>query len=153
MKTTGFLFISPFRLCIHPYKSVPTSIRRSPASLLITYTQFYREFQAPQEYIDRYQWIKDPKRRIAAAMTTCMDHHVGRIIGALQREGSYETSLIVMSADNGGPPYVANSNWPVSILCRISTIYYHHFLTICLNADARRKMDHGKLYSCKYAII
>jgi arylsulfatase A-like enzyme len=60
--------------------------------------------------LDRYSEIKDNKRRTYAAMTTCMDDGIGRIIKALDERGLREKTLIVFSSDNGGPINLGASN-------------------------------------------
>jgi arylsulfatase A-like enzyme len=59
-------------------------------------------YQAPKEYIDRYASIKDEKRRTYAAMITCLDDQVGRIVTALEKKGIRDNTLIIFSSDNGG---------------------------------------------------
>ena len=47
--------------------------------------------------------IKDPTRRTYAAMITCLDDQVGRVVAALEKRGLRENTLIIFSSDNGGP--------------------------------------------------
>ena len=59
-------------------------------------------YQAPREYVDRYKSIKDEKRREYAAMITCLDDQVGRIVAALEEKKLRDNTLIIFSSDNGG---------------------------------------------------
>jgi arylsulfatase A-like enzyme len=59
-------------------------------------------YQAPKEYVDRYASIKDEKRRTYAAMITCLDDQVGRIVDELDKKGLRDNTLIIFSSDNGG---------------------------------------------------
>jgi arylsulfatase A-like enzyme len=59
-------------------------------------------YQAPKEYLDRYASIKDEKRRTYAAMITCLDDQVGRIVAELEKKGLRDNTLIIFSSDNGG---------------------------------------------------
>ena len=59
-------------------------------------------YQAPQEYVDRYATIKDKQRRTYAAMITCLDDQVGRIVAALEKKNLRENTLIIFASDNGG---------------------------------------------------
>lgn len=59
-------------------------------------------YQAPQEYIDRYKTIKDKQRRSYAAMITCLDDQVGRIVAALEKKNLRRNTLIIFASDNGG---------------------------------------------------
>ena len=43
--------------------------------------------QAPQEYIDKYSFIKDKKRRTYAAMVDIMDEAVGNVTKAFMDKG------------------------------------------------------------------
>jgi arylsulfatase B/arylsulfatase I/J len=69
--------------------------------------------QAPQEYIDKYDYITNKNRRTLAAMSTCMDDEIKKIAQAAKAAGMWANSVFAFVADNGGPPYVANSNWPM----------------------------------------
>jgi len=76
-----------------------------PATPLYLYLAFnapHTPYQAPQEYIDRYASIGDPTRRTYAAMVSCLDEEIGRVIAALDRKGMRENTLIVFHSDNGG---------------------------------------------------
>lgn len=72
--------------------------------------------QAPQEVIDRFGYIEDPKRRVLAAMLTVLDEQIGRFVDALDRKGILENSVIVFYSDNGAPTVGlhanAGSNYP-----------------------------------------
>ena len=54
-------------------------------------------YQAPKEYIDRYASIKDEQRRSYAAMITCLDDQVGRIVAALEKKRLRKNTLIIFS--------------------------------------------------------
>ncbi len=58
--------------------------------------------QAPPRYVEQYKKIPKEGRRIHAAMVTCMDDAIGRVLAALERRGVREQTLIVFSSDNGG---------------------------------------------------
>jgi arylsulfatase A-like enzyme len=61
--------------------------------------------QAPESYIQRYSDIPQKNRRVYAAMVTCMDDAVGRIIASLdEAEFPEEKTLIFFCSDNGGIP-------------------------------------------------
>lgn len=59
-------------------------------------------YQAPQDYIDRYESIRDEKRRSYAAMITALDDQVGRIVNELEKKHLRDNTLIIFSSDNGG---------------------------------------------------
>lgn len=76
---------------------------KTPLFLYLTFTAPHAPYQAPQEYLDRYKEIADPSRRAYAAMVTSMDDEIGRVLGALDRRGMRENTIVVFQSDNGGP--------------------------------------------------
>jgi arylsulfatase A-like enzyme len=54
------------------------------------------------EYIDRYKNIAEPTRRTYAAMVTCMDDEIGRVVAAIDKKGLRDNTLIIFQSDNGG---------------------------------------------------
>eukprot|EP00118_Oscarella_pearsei_P018833 m.195823 g.195823 ORF g.195823 m.195823 type:complete len:516 (+) comp39521_c1_seq2:37-1584(+) len=72
--------------------------------------------QAPQHLVDRFQNIKDPSRRIFAAMATSLDESVANVTDALNRTGLWNDSIVIFTTDNGGPDQVDRNvacNWPL----------------------------------------
>lgn len=59
--------------------------------------------EAPQETINKFQYISNPNRRTYAAMVKKLDDSVGEVVAALQRKGMLENSIIVFTSDNGAP--------------------------------------------------
>lgn len=74
----------------------------TPLYMYLAFNAPHTPFQAPQDYIDRYADIADENRRTYAAMITCLDEQVGRVVAALEAKGMRENTLIVYHADNGG---------------------------------------------------
>lgn len=74
-----------------------------PFFLYVAFTAPHAPYQAPAEYLARYQHIADPNRRAYAAMVTAMDEQIGRIVAALDERGLRDNTLIVFHSDNGGP--------------------------------------------------
>lgn len=73
-----------------------------PLYLYLTFNAPHTPYQAPPEYIDRYQHIADPTRRIYAGMVACLDDEIGRVVAALDQQGMRDNTLIVFHSDNGG---------------------------------------------------
>lgn len=73
-----------------------------PFYLYLTFNAPHTPYQAPQDYIDRYPDIKDPTRRTYAAMVTCLDDEIGRVVAALAEKGLRDNTLILFHSDNGG---------------------------------------------------
>jgi arylsulfatase A-like enzyme len=59
-------------------------------------------YQAPKQYLDQYSSIKDERRRAYAAMITCLDDQVGRIVTELEKKGFRDNTIIFFASDNGG---------------------------------------------------
>jgi arylsulfatase A-like enzyme len=74
-----------------------------PLFLYVPFNAPHAPLQAPQEYLDRYATIADQKRRTYAAMVSCVDDQVGRIVAVLEKRGLRDNTLIAFSSDNGGP--------------------------------------------------
>jgi arylsulfatase A-like enzyme len=83
-----------------------------PLFLYIPFNAPHSPFQAPQSYIDMYKHIKAKNRRIYAAMVTCMDDAIGRVVSALDKCGLKHNTLIIFCSDNGGTGIVG-SNVPL----------------------------------------
>ncbi len=73
-----------------------------PFFLYLAFNAPHTPYQAPQDYLDRYQNISDPNRRAYAASITAMDDQVGRVLAALDSRKMRENTLIVFMSDNGG---------------------------------------------------
>ena len=74
----------------------------TPLYLYLTFNAPHTPYQAPQDYIDRYPNIEDPTRRTYAAMVTCLDDEIGRVVAALDKKGIRDNTLIIFHSDNGG---------------------------------------------------
>ncbi len=76
---------------------------QKPLFLYLAFTAPHAPYQAPQAYLDRYPQIADPSRRAYAAMISAMDDQIGRVVGALDKRGLRDNTLIIFHSDNGGP--------------------------------------------------
>ncbi|MCE9589566.1 MAG: arylsulfatase [Planctomycetes bacterium] len=74
----------------------------TPLYLYLTFNAPHTPYQAPKEYIDRYPNIEDPTRRTYAAMVTCLDDEIGRVVAALEKKNMRGNTLILFHSDNGG---------------------------------------------------
>ena len=73
-----------------------------PFFLYLAFNAPHTPYQAPEEYINRYKNIEEPTRRTYAAMVTCMDDQIGRVVDALDKKKLRDNTLIVFQSDNGG---------------------------------------------------
>jgi arylsulfatase A-like enzyme len=94
----------------------------SPFFLYLPFTEPHVAMHPPRESVERFpaEWdpqpyrgesgyLPHPRPRAAyAAMISDLDHHVGRVLAALDRIGAANRTLVVFSSDNGtthaGPP-------------------------------------------------
>ena len=75
---------------------------KSPLFLYLAFTAPHTPYQAPQDYLDRYNGIADPLCRAYAAQITAMDDEIGKVIDALERRNMRDNTLIFFVSDNGG---------------------------------------------------
>jgi arylsulfatase A-like enzyme len=73
-----------------------------PLFLYLAFNAPHTPYQAPQEYLDRYQGIADPERRAYAASITAMDDQIGRVLAVLDAKKMRDNTLVVFQSDNGG---------------------------------------------------
>ncbi|MBX3356752.1 MAG: arylsulfatase [Phycisphaeraceae bacterium] len=73
-----------------------------PFYLYLAFNAPHTPYQAPEEFIARYAAIADPTRRTYAAMVSCLDEQVGRVVAALEKKGLRDNTLILFQSDNGG---------------------------------------------------
>jgi hypothetical protein len=62
-----------------------TPMIRGLRCFYLAFTAPHSPYQAPAEYLDKYRNIEDPTRRAYAAMTTCMDDEIGKLVSALEK--------------------------------------------------------------------
>jgi uncharacterized sulfatase len=65
-----------------------------------------------EKYRARLPAGSDPRRAEFAAMVETLDHHVGRLLAALDELGLAANTLVVFTSDNGGHP-VYSANGPL----------------------------------------
>lgn len=81
-----------------------------PLFLYVPFNAPHTPLQVPDEYIAKYAHMRQKNRQTYAAMVTCMDEAVGRIVAAL-KEYAYppEHTLIFFCSDNGGIPSLGSN--------------------------------------------
>jgi arylsulfatase A-like enzyme len=73
-----------------------------PLFLYLAFNAAHTPYQAPKDYLDRYEMIEDPSRRAYAGSITAMDDQIGRVLAALDQKNMRANTLIVFQSDNGG---------------------------------------------------
>jgi arylsulfatase A-like enzyme len=56
--------------------------------------------QPPQEHLDRYKDLKQPRRSYAAFVTTT-DFYIGKVLDELDKHGIAEKTIVIFMSDNG----------------------------------------------------
>lgn len=87
--------------------------KTKPLFLYVAFNAPHGPLQAPAESESAYASIQNPRRRTYAAMVSEMDQAVGGILGALEREGLTDDTLIVWCSDNGGAVRLGADNSPL----------------------------------------
>jgi arylsulfatase A-like enzyme len=92
-------------------------IRRHPKDpffLYLAYNCPHTPQQVSGKYLERYKHLRDPKRRLYAAMMSAMDDGIGQVLAALREQKLDSDTLIFFFSDNGGPTEVnGSSNAPL----------------------------------------
>jgi Arylsulfatase A and related enzymes len=83
-----------------------------PFFLYLSFNAPHAPMQAPDHYLERFNHISDPGRRIYAAMTAAMDDSIGRVLAALREKGVADNTLVIFLSDNGGAPQNYSDNTP-----------------------------------------
>jgi arylsulfatase A-like enzyme len=81
-----------------------------PFMLYLAYNAPHTPMQATEKYLSRFPDIEDKTRRTYAAMVSCVDDGVGRVMDALHRHNMEEDTLVFFLSDNGGAHNNASDN-------------------------------------------
>lgn len=79
--------------------------REKPLFLYVPFNAPHTPLQATREYLERYADWPNKQRATYAAMVTCLDAAIGKIVQALDQNGfPARNTLIIFTSDNGGLP-------------------------------------------------
>ena len=79
--------------------------KEEPFFLYLPYNAPHAPLQAPNTYYEKFDYIKDPVKRIYAAMIANLDDNVGRLNKVLDSLHLSENTIIFFLSDNGGAAY------------------------------------------------
>ncbi len=79
--------------------------KNEPFFLYLPYNAPHAPLQVPKSYYNQFGHIKDPVKRVYAAMIKNLDDQVGRLLHHVDSLGLSENTLIVFLSDNGGAAY------------------------------------------------
>jgi len=77
----------------------PTS---KPLFLYVPFNAVHSPLQVPERYLEPYGSLSGGRRQLAG-MLSALDESIGKIVAALETSGRRKNTLIIFSADNGGP--------------------------------------------------
>ena len=99
---------------------ITRSAKAGPFLCYVPFSAPHDPFQAPKEYIERYANLDDTPgdgkpsdKQVYAAMITCMDEGIGRILRAVADAGVGKNTLIWFMSDNGGIGGIPGNNAPL----------------------------------------
>jgi arylsulfatase A-like enzyme len=72
--------------------------------LYLPFNAVHAPMQAEEKLMEEFSGIEDEGRRKLAAMLSCMDQQIGRVLEKLREHGLGENTLVVFLSDNGGKP-------------------------------------------------
>ncbi len=77
----------------------------SPFFLIASYNAPHSPLQAPEKYVNMFDHIDDPVKRVYYAMIKSLDDNIGDLLAALHSGGLDENTLVFFISDNGGATY------------------------------------------------
>ena len=85
---------------------IASSPSGKPFFAYVPYNAPHSPLQAPQKYLDMYPELKHEdvkldRPRKYAAMMTCMDDGIGRILAAIEKKGVTDSTFVLFLSDNG----------------------------------------------------
>lgn len=97
----------------HAVRFIQESVSAEPFFLYVPFNAIHTPDQATEEYLQAHAKIEPENRRVKAAMTTCMDDQIGRILATLDEVGLAENTFVLFFSDNGGVPNRGSDNAPL----------------------------------------
>lgn len=97
----------------HAVRFIRESATEEPFFLYVPFNAIHSPDQATEEHLRRNASITPENRRVKAAMTTCMDDQIGRILDTLDELGLAENTFVLFFSDNGGVPNRGSDNAPL----------------------------------------
>lgn len=83
----------------------------TPLFLYMAFQNTHAPYQCPDRYLD--PTVDFQGRRLMQGMLTCVDEATGNMTRLLKAKGMWANTLLLWSADNGGPQYWNANNYPL----------------------------------------
>jgi len=84
--------------------------KNDPFFLWVSYNAPHTPLQAPQEYVDKFEHIQDPVKRVYRAMISKLDDEIGRFMKYLAQSDLEKNTIIFFISDNGGAEYTLTTD-------------------------------------------
>jgi arylsulfatase A-like enzyme len=84
--------------------------KNEPFFLYLAYNATHMPMQAPQKYLDKFADIANERRRTHAAMMSCLDDGIGKVLARLKENDLEDDTLVMLVSDNGGPTLTTTSS-------------------------------------------
>jgi arylsulfatase A-like enzyme len=84
-----------------------------PLFLYVPFTAPHTPLETTPDCLERYPGLEESPRRTYAAMVSCLDAAIGRILAALEERGLLADTLVVFSSDNGAAEEGVGRNAPL----------------------------------------
>ncbi|KAK3588141.1 hypothetical protein CHS0354_012199 [Potamilus streckersoni] len=84
-----------------------------PMFLYLPFQSVHEPIQVPKKYEDLYPNIKTDGRRKYSGMVSALDEAIGNVTDSLKRNGMFDNTFIIFTADNGGWPTYYGNNYPL----------------------------------------
>eukprot|EP00039_Didymoeca_costata_P023730 m.8049 g.8049 ORF g.8049 m.8049 type:complete len:532 (+) comp3827_c0_seq1:92-1687(+) len=85
---------------------------KTPFYIYLAYQNCHAPLEVPQKYIDRHSNIPDQSRMKYTAMVDFVDESLGNITSLMKSQNLWESTIMILVSDNGGPIGSAN-NFPL----------------------------------------
>lgn len=91
---------------------IEDNVEDGPFFCVVSFNAPHQPLQAPAKYVDMYPNLNGPGRFLAA-MVTCLDDAIGRILERIDSSGIGENTIVWFLSDNGGIEEIVDNNLPL----------------------------------------
>ena len=93
----------------------------APFLCYVPFNAPHSPFQAPEKYMNKFQHLaghnvkgkNKSHRQVVAAMVSCMDDGIGKILNAIDSSGEADNTIVWFFSDNGGIKELPENNLPL----------------------------------------
>ena len=93
----------------------------APFLCYVPFNAPHSPFQAPEKYMKKFQHLaghnvkgkNKSQRQVVAAMVSCMDDGIGKILNAIDSSGEADNTIVWFFSDNGGIKELPENNLPL----------------------------------------